>query len=137
MALWDKVEELKGRGCKVVIVAAGTKESGTKWQKDYRLPFPLIVDPGWKLYRRLGRKRSAKIWEIATIVSYSEYKLAGIPPTSAYEGDDLHLLAGDYIVDDKGKLLFAYPTKTSNDRPTLEQLVTALDDLRLNKLHVE
>lgn len=129
MALRDKEEGLKGKECKVVIIAAGTKESGKKWQKDYSLSFSLIVDPDRKLYRLLGRKRSATVWALENIIGYSEDKLAGIPQSPVYEGDDLHIMGGDYIVDDAGKLLYAYPSKTTKDRPTVEQLFTALVDL--------
>lgn len=120
-------------GCKIVVVAAGTKESGKKWQEDYGLMFPLIVDPKWKLYRILDRRRSIAVWMLESIVSYSEDKVAGISPSPYYEGDDLHIMAGDYIVDDTGKLLFAYHTKTPKDRPTVDQLFTVLSGIEGSK----
>ena len=112
-----------------MIVAAGTKESGEKWQKDYGLSFPLIVDPDWKLYRLLGQRRSTDVWSFANIVSFAEKKLAGIPLAATYDGDDFHIMGGDFVVEDAGKLLYAHPSKTTTDRPTMEEFFSVLDSL--------
>lgn len=110
-------------------MAAGTKENGKKWQEDYGILFPLIVNPDWKLYRLLGRRRTVAVWALENIISYSEDRVAGIPPSPSYEGDDVHILAGDYIVDDTGKLLYAYNGETPKDRPIVGQLLTALAEI--------
>ena len=123
--------EFEEAGCQVVVVARGTIESGLKWLENVKLPFPLLLDISLTLYRSLGLKRSVKaVWTIPTIVSYAEEKVAGVPSTPAYEGDDLHVLGGDFIVDPTGKLLYAYPSKTSSDRPSLDDVLTVLENLK-------
>ena len=110
----------------MVVVAAGILESGKKWQNDYGITFPLLVNPGWELYHLLGCKRSMAVWSLGNIVHYSEDKLAGVPPSPVYKGDDVHIMGGDYVVDDVGKLIFVYHSKNPKDRPTIEQIFSTL-----------
>ena len=116
--------EFQEAGCQVVAVARGTVESGLKWLNNVKLPFPLLLDIKLALYRNLGLRRSVKaVWTISSIVSYAEEKVAGIPGAPAYEGDDVHVLGGDFIVDSTGKLTYAYSSKTSSDRPSVDEVL--------------
>lgn len=124
-------QELEDRGCKVVMVTRGyTCSDAKEWLEMHQLPYPLLVDPELKLFKELGLKRSVKkVWGIKTMVSYAEERLAGVVASRAYEGDDVHLMAGDYISDSTGKLVFSYNGTDSQDRPSTKQLLSALDRL--------
>lgn len=120
--------ELESRGCRVVVVARGTQPDATSWLDNYKYPFQLLLDLPMKLYRELGLSRSVeKVWNIGSMVGYAEQKIAGTPGYPPYQGDDLHLMGGDFIVDSLGKLVLTHPSATPKDRPTLEQILTALD----------
>lgn len=120
--------ELEKRGCKVVMILRGTLSNAKKWVEAYRFPYPLVLDPELKLSKELGLKRSAqKVWTIGAMVSYAEGRLAGEAASATYEGDDLHLMAGDYITDSTGKLVFSYNGSSSDDRPSTDQILGALD----------
>jgi len=127
LSLLDHQAELAGKGCRVVVVAAGVLASGRKWLQDYALPVPLLVNPGKELYRLLGCRRSMAVWSLGNLIGYSEDKLAGVPPSPVYEGDDVHLMGGDYMTNGEGQLVFIYHSKTPRDRPTVEQIMAALD----------
>lgn len=124
-------QELEERGCRVVMVTRGYARSDAKeWRDTNQLPYPLLLDSELRLFKELGLKRSVKnVWGVSSMVSYAEERLAGIAASRAYQGDDVHLMAGDYITDSSGKLVFSYHGANSQDRPSTDQLLRALDKL--------
>ncbi len=121
---------LEGLGCQVVVVARGTAESAEKWLEYTKLTFPLLLDFDLKLYRHFGLRRSVSaVWSIPTLLSYAEEKVAGVPPAPSYPGDDIHVLGGDFIVDSRGQLVYAYLSKFSSDRPQLDDVFETIVQL--------
>ena len=105
----------------------GNRKSGLRFRESVSLSFPLLLDGLRQFYRQLGLRRSIKaVWSVPTLKSYAEEKVAGVPPTPALDGDDLHVLGGDFIADRDGKLVFTYPSKTSSDRPSIDNLLENL-----------
>lgn len=129
MALNALGEELKQLGCQVLAVARATTESALKWQNDKSLTaIPLLLDQDLHFYRRLGLRRSVtKVWSIPSMVDYAESKVAKVPPSPAYSGDDMHVIGGDFVVDASGKLCYCYPSKTAADRPTTADLLKEIE----------
>ena len=117
----------------MVVITVGTVESGKKWQQNTEIKFPLLANSDWSLYRMLGCKRNVStVHTIKNMVGYAEAAIAGspLPSGSLYDGDDLHIMAGDYIVNKEGKLLYAYPTKFPQDRPSLDSIFSILSELK-------
>ena len=109
----------------------GIRDSGLEFIKSTSLTFPLLLDGTREFYRRLGLKRSIKaVWSVPTLKYYAEEKVAEVPPTPALVGDDLHVMGGDFVVDREGKLVYAYPSKTSSDRPTIDKVLEELKSLK-------
>ena len=65
-----------------------------------------------------------------TLKYYAEEKVSKVPPTPALAGDDLHVMGGDFVADREGKLVYAYPSKTSSDRPTIGKVLEELKSLK-------
>lgn len=63
---------------------------------------------------------------MAALTSYAEEKLANVPATPRYPGDDLHTMGGDFIVDSAGTVVYAYLSKNSQDRPDVDELLDSL-----------
>ena len=113
-----------------MMVGIGKESNAKEWMEanKVKIPFPLLLDPEAKLYRELGLERSvAGVWRIPLLLDFSEKSLAGKLNTVHFEGDDLYMLAGDYIVDSSGKLVLAYSAVTSHDRPSVEEILAVLD----------
>lgn len=113
------------------MVGFGEEANAKEWMDANKVnfPFPLLLDPEAKLYRELGLKRSiVGVWDIPLLVDLAEKALAGLKG-GHFEGDDLYMLAGDYIVDSSGKLILAYSTANSHDRPNVEEILAALNKM--------
>lgn len=126
-AIAAEVEQFRDHYCEVVVVARGILESGRKWLEFTEHSFPLLLDIDRELYRCLGLGRSvAGVWTMAALTSYAEEKLANVPATPRYPGDDLHTMGGDFIVDSAGTVVYAYLSKNSQDRPDVDELLDSL-----------
>ncbi len=113
-----------------MVVARGTADSARKWLEYTKVSFPLLLDFGLELYRQFGLKRSVEaVWSISTLLAYAEEKVDGVPPAPSYTGDDIHVLGGDFIVDNKGQLLYSYLSKFSSDRPKVDHVFQTISQL--------
>ena len=113
----------------MVVVARGTRESARKWFENTNIPFTLLLDLDLQLYRQFGLRRSASaVWSVPTLLSYAEEKVAGVPPAPSYAGDDIHVLGGDFIADREGRLVYAYCSKFSSDRPSIDDVFKVMED---------
>lgn len=111
-----------------MVIARGTWSSALKWLDTHGLSLPLLLDPNLELYKQLGLKRSVKgVWSVGTLLSYAEDRISGVPSSPSYEGDDIHVMGGDFIADSTGKLVYAYQSQHSSDRPTTQQIFNTLD----------
>ena len=126
----EGAQELEGRGCRVVMVGIGTEPNAKKWMESNSstFPFPFLLDPEMKLFRELGLRRSAaRVWTVPILCKFAERLVAGTLKLDHFEDDDVHMLAGDYITDASGKLLMSRNCPNSEDRPTFEAILAALD----------
>lgn len=56
---------------------------------------------------------------------YAERKIQGHPFPRPYEGDDLFIMGGDFIVGQDGKIYYAFH-QTTPERPGVENLLSCL-----------
>ena len=121
--------ELEQRECKVAIVAFATPETAKEWMDANQFPYPMVADPKLEFYRALGLRRSMKgTFKMELLVKYAAYVVANIPIGSRpYPGDDLYFMAGDFIADSSGKLVYAYNAQHAHDRPSIEEILSCLD----------
>jgi hypothetical protein len=90
----------------------------------------MLIDPDCSLYNlfRLGRSYFSVFCHEA-IVGYAEEVLAGrsligapkaIGSAAAYK-PDFFLMGGDFVVDSGGRVLLSHPSKTTVDRPQIDE----------------
>ncbi len=106
------------------------QEKATKWMDANKFPFPVLADPQLEFYRSLGLRRSAKrTFRLETFAKYAACVAANVPfsPSMPYAGDDLYFMAGDFIADSSGKLIYAYNAQDAHDRPSVEEILGSLD----------
>lgn len=87
-----------------------------------QLPFPVLA-------YILGLRRSAKRTFIFSIMNRYAASIAMGDPFGKlpYAGDDLVLMAGDYIADSSGKLEYIFNAQHAHDRPSVEEILSGFD----------
>ena len=107
----------------------GGLETAGEWKKQYGFPYELLLDPELRLYRELGIKRTAMIWQASNFWSFAEDFLAGRQTPTIIPGEGIHVMGGDYIADSSGKVVFAYKMTDGipKDRPSLDKVMAVLD----------
>ncbi len=112
------------------MVGIGTQSNAKEWKEANKdqFPYPLILDEEVAFYRKLGIRRSVTgVWTIPVLIDFAEKHLAGTLTLEHFEGDDVHVLAGDFISDSSGKMILAYCSASSDDRPSVKTIIAALD----------
>ena len=94
----------------------------------------MFVNPARQLYNALGLRRSvAKVWSIPSLVYYAEQKRAGRKLVAMFEEDDPTQMGGDFVFDKDGKLALVYRSKVATDRPSVENLLKCVKEIKTTK----
>jgi hypothetical protein len=106
-------------------VAAVAKKEGWEW--------PVLGDPDRGAYRAygLGRLPWRRVLTLKTLAMYAGFLLRGRLPQRP--GQDPLQQGGDFILDGEGVVRFAYPGRSSDDRPPVEDLMRRLRSIADSK----
>ena len=86
-----------------------------------------MVDSSRALFSGLGLRRSVlAVWGMPALIKYAEQLAGGGELLQSLEGDDVHQMGGDFMVDSTGKLVYVYRGKNSYDRPLVAELLSKL-----------
>ena len=112
----------------VVTISFGTPHWAQVWLEETQSPFPLILDRERAAYQAYGLERSLlRSWGWQTLSYYARALMSG----EQWQGirGDSGQLGGDFIVDSKGIVRLAYPSRNPTDRPPVEELLSVLQRL--------
>ena len=112
----------------VVTISFGTPYWAQVWLEETQSPFPLILDRERAAYQAYGLERSLlRSWGWQTLSYYARALMSG----KQWQGirGDSGQLGGDFIVDSKGIVRLAYPSRNPTDRPLVEDLLSVLQKL--------
>lgn len=113
----------------IVAISFGTTYWANAWQTKTNAPFPIWLDPNRDAYPVYGLEQSAwASWGPKNLWYYAKALLRG--ERLEKSGEDVTQLGGNFIVDSNGIVRFAYPSKDPTDRPTTEQIMNALRQLK-------
>ena len=125
----NSISEFQQLGCKVVLLANGTREDGLICRKAHPSQPTVYCDPHQSLYRQLGLRRVLKFLTTTVMCMYGEQKMKGLDfPDLVYEDDDLWIMGGDFLVKSDGNVLFALHQTTYYERPSVSNLISCLKE---------
>jgi len=88
-------------------------------------PFPVLLDPTHRAYLAYGLERSwRRAWNLPTLWYYAKALARG--ERLGGKRGDTDQLGGDFVVDERGIVRFAYPSRDPTDRPDVEALIAVL-----------
>jgi peroxiredoxin len=121
-------EEFRRFGAEVLVVAQARPEFLAVFLRNEPLPFPAVSDPERKAYRAFGLERTSwlTILRPDIILRLVRLLFRGWGVRKPVAGEDILQLGGDFVIDGKGRLCFAYRSTVLTDRPSIDALLTAV-----------
>lgn len=129
-ALQAQQVALAARSVQVLVVSFGGLEGAGVWLQQTGCSFPLLLDPGRKLYRTFGLDSShGQVLRFGTLLRYSEFPAQErpFPDVPSHLLEDIYQMGGDFLLSDSGAVLLRRPSKTPLDRPALGDILAAAD----------
>lgn len=118
------------KGVSVIVVSFAQPDRLAFYQREHRWPFVILADPDRKAYRAFGLKRLSwlRVFSPATIKLYWSLLRKGRKFRN-YGQDDYYQGGGDFLLDRQGNVLFARPSRDPSDRPSVDCLLAAIEEI--------
>ena len=125
--LCQHLPEFEALNTRIVVISFGRPDQAGIWLAETNALFTLLLDPERKAYRAYGLEYSLlRSWSLNVWLRYAQLILSG-RKWRGIQGDSGQL-GGDFIVDSNGVIRFAYRSLDPTDRPSISQLLAALED---------
>jgi peroxiredoxin len=110
----------------VLVVSFEPPRQAARVARTLGLPYPVLSDPDRRAYRMFGLKQGQRerLWSTETAGAYLRGLLRGTLPRRP-RGDTAQL-GGDFVIDARGRIVFAHRGTSPADRPQVSALVDAL-----------
>jgi peroxiredoxin len=122
-------DRLKRFGDAVVVLITFTRPRNLHgFRRQLNLAYPVLADEARVAYRAygLGRGRWWQVWGPQTLRAYGRLLRSG--QRLRVPTQDTLQLGGDFVVDRAGRLAYAYRSRRPDDRPSVDDLLTAVRD---------
>ncbi len=122
-------QEFESRGARVLLVGFEKEERAGAWIRRAQVKFPFLIDLDRTVYRAYGFERSIlRSGHPRVLWFYFKrfLKGKGVPVFRA----DPTQLGGDTIIDRGGVIRMIYPSRDAMDRPSIEELLAAIDNMQ-------
>ncbi len=122
------VGRLRAAGVVVLVVSQAKPPVLAMFLRRHPQPVPVVGDPDRAAYRAFGLERTglSSFFRPRVVWGYLRLILRGGRLRKPYPGEDVLQLGGDFLLNRTGRVVFAYPSRTATDRPTVEALLAAL-----------
>ena len=124
----DRLAEFSGAA--VVLITFTRTRNLRGFRRRLGLTYPVLADEPRAAYRAygLGRGSWRRVWGLRAIKAYGRPLRTGRRPRIP-TADTLQL-GGDFVLDPEGRVTYAYRSEGPDDRPSVDDLVTAVRDSR-------
>lgn len=135
-ALAAHADELERLGIRVVVVSfCPDLQTAQMWDEEVGSPFLHLIDPSetpghaGHAYQSWGLPKSFQgVWAPEALKFYCDEKLQGHTLHNS-NGQDVHQMGGDVMINHEGIIVLRHYSKTSQDRPSMEQILTRAREL--------
>ncbi len=121
-----RYDEFRTRDAEVVAVSFTPPTRVAAYLRRYPLPFRAVSDPDRSAYQAfsMGKVSWPTMMRLDVIGRYLLLMLRGWMPQGPQE--DMQQLGGDFVLDHERRLIYAYRSREPTDRPSVEELLTAV-----------
>jgi len=120
--------EFERRAVSLVVVSFAEPAKLVYYQEQHQWPFPVLADPHRAAYHAFTLKRLSllRVFSPATLKLYWKLLRSG-HHREDYGKEDIYQAGGDFLVNREGQILFAHRSQDPTDRPSLRNLLDAVD----------
>ena len=126
-------DQFRALNTNIVAISFGISYWAEVWVKETKSPFPVWLDDERQSYQAYGLERS--FWQAWGLKNLGFYAKAILRGEKLHENrGDTHQLGGNFIVDGEGILRMVYPSRDPTDRPTIEAMLTILEQINQTQI---
>ena len=111
-------------------VSFESRERLSQLSRQMQLPFPILSDPQRDTYRAYGLGSGTLLRLLAPGTIWTYIKLLITPPAQGnqyqFGKSDLRQLGGDFVLDERGLVVYEFRGAAPHQRPTVTELIAVL-----------
>jgi peroxiredoxin len=121
-------EDLAALGCSVLVVAQARPEMLSLYLARKAWRVSIVSDPERAAYAAFGLERTGWLafFRPKVLWGYLRGMFRGYGVKKPYAGEDVLQLGGDFVLDKRARVVFAYPSADPTDRPAVGAIREAL-----------
>jgi peroxiredoxin len=120
-------DQLQARGGHIFTVCFDAPERAERYAREQQTDVPLLVDHERRVYRAYGLEEGSFWRFLLPPVLLGTLRLVSAGGKVQRPEEDPLQLGGDFVVDPAGRLALAHPSKDPTDRPTVDELLAAVE----------
>lgn len=115
-------------GGQVLVVCFAQPALLAVYERDQTLPFPIVTDPKRAAYQAFDLERASwgALLRAGVVWRYGRLMLRGWAPQRTNKGEDVLQLGGDFVLDERRRLVYAHRSAEPTDRPPVAELLQAV-----------
>jgi peroxiredoxin len=121
-----KLSQIEQASVRLVLVGMGTPEESAVFAEKSGLPFPVISDPGRRLYQAFGLKMASALELLSPSVAFKAFAAMVQGHGVGMPVGDIRQLSGVFIIDTAGRIVFSHIAKDPADHPDADTILAAL-----------
>ncbi|NIN64672.1 MAG: redoxin domain-containing protein [Anaerolineae bacterium] len=126
--MYHSRDQFQARRVRVLVIGFEKEERARDWIRRAQVSFPLLIDLDRVVYRAYGIERSIfRSWHPRNLWFYFKRFLRG-QGISMFRADPAQL-GGDVLIDRQGRIRWKYESRDATDRPSVQELLAATDNL--------
>lgn len=125
-----KLPQIEQAGVRVVLVGMGTPEESAAFAEKSGFPFPVISDPGRRLYQAFGLKMASALDLLSPSVAFKALTAMAQGHGVGRPVGDIRQLPGVFIIDTGGRIVFSHIARDPADHPDADTILAALGAMR-------
>lgn len=121
---------LQSQGVRVVVVSFGCRDGAAHWIKETGCAYDMLLDPQRQLYVAFSLGSSLwKVLNFRNMLFYGEHVAQDLEFPKALPSiqDDMFQLGGDFVLDDRGTVLFSHSCQSPIDRPSVYRILSGIN----------
>ncbi len=128
----DHQRIIEESGTKILAVSFGSPADVEDYRQHFELTIDIASDPSRALYAAYGMRQGSlsAVYGIAAMKQHFELRSKGYAPPPNTPKQDTLQLGGDFVIGPDGRIAFAHPSRSGEDRASIDAIVRAATEFR-------